>query len=577
MAELQIWVPDNYVQEAVQKGAPGVAKASAPAPSKDVPVPRGLTVAGPTSRGLGGIVGEGRTLASPVLGRDELVGLWRRVNWVRTGIRRIALVCIGEGWDIVPAPDELEEGQEPDPEGQAFLQHFFDPEITGDVVNIRQWELPIMKLWLTFVHLKVFNECSWELVKDGFGNVVDFALLYGKVTPNVDSRGNFVNVKEAYIQQVGTTKVPFARDEVLRFAIPDIDGRFGVSDLEAIELAASTDIWAQIWNRNTFINSRLPAAVYEFDPGSKDEDMKAFNDLLDARVAGAQHANKSLVVRGLDKVTVLGGAYGKDAEFLEGRRMGRDEMMSNVGVSPGTMGMVTDVNRANLEGLVQILYHMEARPLQQPVQETINAWRKWQLGIRGWKFQFKSPDFTDEGKDAETAERRVRTGLGTPNEERAAMGRPPYPGGDMFVMPSNVVTIGRPATEDRLAPEETVAMAAPADVATDEQVAGELRRWKKVAVKLMRQGRPQRIYETVVIPEPVKQTVFAAVQIAGTELALQGIFDRVIDVYMPRKVEDASALPDWQRERLEQRGEEIEQFMVDRAEEKVEELIGTQV
>jgi hypothetical protein len=561
----------------------GPAEPSAPA--KDAPVPRGLMPAGRRVRSeLGRAVGDAATTGSPIVSRQELVGLWRTHAWVRSGITRIAKIAIQEGWEIVPAPEELEEGEEADPEGKRYLDTFFGPELAGDISNIRQWVQPTSKFFLTFVHLKLFCEASWELVKNGLGEDVDFANIFGKLIPNVDQRGNFLSPIEAYQQVLGRDKQTFALDEVLRFEIPDVDGRLGVSELEAIVLAATTDLWAQVWNRNTFKNNRTPPTAYVFSDGAKEADIKAFRADLDDLYGGVANANKAPVVQGLEKITVLAGAYGKDAEWLRGRLTNRGEMWGVIGVSPGIMGDVADVNRANLDALIRIVYDMEARPLQELVEGGVNAWRRRQ-GVVGWKWQFRRPNFENQALEAEVSERRIMSGQSTPNEERVRRGGAAYPGGDTYFMRNNVIPVGQPKRDDWLAeePEEESPEAEPGSpgpepekTASDEVVAAELRRWRKMAVRLAQQGKPQRPFETGIVPEPLRSTLQVAVMSAGDVAQIGLLFDTAIDLLRPKA--DRGGVPHWegwQNELLGEREDELDSVMDARRSERTSQLAGT--
>ena len=567
MAEIQLWVPDSYAQRA---SVAAVAPPEKPPANGQAPVPRGLIGSGLRSGGSWDrLVGDKASLGSPTVTRQELVGLWRTHSWVRAGITRIAKIAIQEGWEIVSAPEELEEGEEPDPEGKRYLEAFFRPELTGDIVNIRQWVQPAAKFYLTFEHLKLFGENAWELVKNGLGEDVDFSIIFGRLLPNVDRRGNFLSSTEAYRQVLGRDEQVFGLDEVLRFEVPDVDGRLGVSELESIVLAATTDIWAQVWNRNTFKNNRTPPTAYIFSDNARDEDIKAFKAELDDLYGGATNANKSPVVRGLDKISTLAGAFGKEAEFLRGRLMNRGEMWGLIGVSPGIMGDVTDVNRANLDALIRIVYDMEARPLQELVEGGVNAWRLLQ-GIRGWKFQFRRLNFENEALEAETSERKIKSGQSTPNQEIVRRGGKPYPGGDFFYMPQGVVVVGEPAEEDRLAEPPEAAEPAPEGpeggegekLASDELVAAELRRWRKMAVRLAQQGKPQRPFETAIVPEPLRLTLEVAVMTAGDVGQIGLLFDAAIEALRPKA--ERGAVPhwqEWQNDLLQDREDELDSMM----------------
>jgi hypothetical protein len=434
---------------------------------------------------------------------------------------------VAQPLEIVEARDELEEGEDPDPDAGAYLRTFFNPDLQGPVINVRQWQLTVHKLWLTFARLKLFNLCSWEIVKNGFGDEIDFVVMPGRVVPMVDAKGYFPNLEKAYIQYFEGKAAEFAIDEVLNFQVPDIEGRWTASDLESLRIAAITDLYAQAWNKNSFRNQRTPPGMWAAPEDIEDDDFAALEAKIEAWYAGVENANRDAVVvkGGVDyKSFVSGPGPGRDSEYLKGRTFSRNEMLSVVGASAGVLGMVEDVNRANLEGLEQILYWMEAKPMQEIVQTTLNMWRLWRKGIKGWRIQFKVPDFAKESDEVAVGVSAVGSGLQTRNEWRAKRGMEPYEGGDTFLMNQGLVPAGEAATPLFVQPEGA-GKAQKADAA--QPVLDEMRRWKRAALKDCERGRRRKFLSSQV-PDPLKVAVEKAMQELDTEGEIRWYFDSVI-------------------------------------------------
>ena len=521
MAEVSIWVPDSYHHATVEKS------------EKDQPRIRSGMLPGTTS--LAGLVGAAG-IGSPYVSRQELLGLWRRESWVRAGIRRIAHIAVSEGWEFVPSEQEQDASAEDE---LAFLTRLFEPEIT-DVVNIRQWSLPKQKFYVTFARLKLLSEVYWEVVCNGFDDIIDFQVMFGTVLPRVDRFGQFLNRDEAYVQVMAGGRQSFAQDEAIRFEIPDVDGRLGVSDLESLEMAATTDLYAQVWNRNTFKNNRTPPGAFVFGADLGEDVMRENRETLDNLYGGVENANRAFAaIQGLTEYKSFGQAFGRDQEYLRGRKFNRDEMLSVVGTPAGVLGNVEDVNRANLEGLIEVVYRQEARPLQEPVEETLNLWFKG-LGVRNWLFRFRRPAFGDDTTETQNSTRRVQFGLSNANEERAKQGKPGYEGGNRFYMPSSSQVVGE-ATEKRNFRA----------LENSQAELDELRRWKRFAMRVAKGDAPPRPFRSEVLSPDVLETIGIRLAELGPDPeAVRSFFDGLLSV---EKDDFASKLPAWAAERYKDR------------------------
>ena len=415
-----LWVPDSYRSRAVSKAAPTTLAAVQDQPRE--PGQIRSTMFPSTSLALG--FARPAAVGSPHVTRQELIGLFRRHSWIRGALRRIALIAIAEGWEILPADDV--DSESASQEEYDYFTSFFEPEIEN-ITNIRQMQLPRQKWYVTFLRLRLLGEVYWEIVRNGFGDPVDWTLMFGQVLPLVDKYGEFGDLEAAFVQIMGSTRAFFPMQDVLRFEVPDVDGRLGVSDLEAAELAVTTDLYAQVWNRNTFKNNRTPPGAYMFAPTTTDDDMRQNREALDAVYGGVENANKAYIaLKGVVEYKTFGQPWGRDQEYLRGRTFNRNELLALLGVSAGVLGEISDVNRANLEGLIEILYRQEVQPLQDIVEESVNLWAR-AVGIQDWVFHFRRPSFGDEGAETKNAETRIKSGQATPNKERVRQGKAPYP------------------------------------------------------------------------------------------------------------------------------------------------------
>lgn len=528
MAE-ELWLPESYRSSKALVPVDVPANRS-PGQVRSVLFPqRGTEMAGLLQRP--------GPLGSPHVTRAELIGLFRRHSWVRAALRRIAMIAISEGYDLLPT-----EGVEnPSDEEYEFLRRFFEPEMT-QVRNLRQWQLPRQKWYVTFLRLRLLSEVYWEIVEDGLGDPADWAVMFGTVVPLVDSYGDFLEPETAgYVQMIGSKRIPFPERSVLRFEIPDVDGRLGVSDLEAADLPVTTDLYAQVWNRNTFKNNRTVPGAWLFDANTDDETMRQNREALDGAYTSAENANRSYVgLKGALEYKVFGSPYQRDQEYLRGRKFNRDEVLGILGMSPGLLGMVEDVNRANLVGLIEIAYRQEVQPLQDLVEETITLWTR-SIGVHDWTFKFRRPSFGNEADEARTAAMLIETGQSTANEQRQKRGEAPYPGGNRFYMKTSVQEVGRDPA-DEVGQEDASRIGGQQQPTEEGQQEGEegqegpeakaeqlkeLKRWKRVAMRMAKEGR-WREFESTVLPVAAMDRIKTDLQLQQTPAQVAAFFDDVI-------------------------------------------------
>ena len=320
-----------------------------------------------------------------------------------------------------------------------------------------------------------------------------------------------------------------------------------------------------------------------FAPTTTDDDMRQNREALDAVYGGVENANKAYIaLKGVVEYKTFGQPWGRDQEYLRGRTFNRNELLALLGVSAGVLGEISDVNRANLEGLIEILYRQEVQPLQDIVEESVNLWAR-AVGIQDWDSTFAGRRSATRELGHKNAETRIKSGQATPNEERVRQGKAPYPGGNRFYMPTAVQEVGRDK-DDEVGEQEPETIkppepqpALPADQQGDQNqdasgqgqevdagdqpaqkvaVVAELRRWKRTALRMAKGEIRQREFQTNVVPLALRQGIGRNLgPMARLPDAVREYFDGLI--VAQEKAEDVQsevdALPAWAGDRLEER------------------------
>ncbi len=121
---------------------------------------------------------------------------------------------------------------------------------------------------------------------------------------------------------------------------------FGRSIIAAAAAAIDTEGQMVEWNRRLFANAGRPSMVFQTNEALDDEAYRRWKMQFMDENTGAENAFKPLLIEG---GTVTSLMKQTDLDFINSRQFSRDEILAMWRVSPGILGSVENVNRANLE------------------------------------------------------------------------------------------------------------------------------------------------------------------------------------------------------------------------------------
>ena len=113
--------------------------------------------------------------------------------------------------------------------------------------------------------------------------------------------------------------------------------------------ASALDLEGQMmeWNRRFFANSAQPSLVFQSNETMNNESYARWKQQFQDKHTGTENAHKPLLIEG-GTVTPIQMSQ-TDLQFLGSREFSMKEILSMFKVSPGMLGQVENVNRANLE------------------------------------------------------------------------------------------------------------------------------------------------------------------------------------------------------------------------------------
>lgn len=384
--------------------------------------------------------------SSSYLMHNELLAVWRIHPWTRSTIALVGRSLMGQMFEIIPV--EGRQGQASPEERRKCLEYFYPRERTW--TNIKDFLSVPAKLFTTAIMLKLFGQAAWEQVRNGFGQVVTFDLIFGKVKPNFNSEGQFE--APAWTQYGKGGSVNFENvNDIIYFVIPDLDGFMtGASDIESLtSTTLASDLLSALANQALIENIGSPDGIFKVERDLDDEPYSDLEAQIEDLYRGPVNFGRSMIIsEGL--VDYVPFDRERDMQWGESREFHRQEVSATTGVSAGQLGQSEGLSRSNLMELRRQFWDTTIQPLTALIESGVNeqAFQR-DLQIYDWIFRFRSPQFQTEGERTYNAIRRVSYAISTPGEEARRMGFPTdFPGANLRMMPANMRLLGEEPLQD---------------------------------------------------------------------------------------------------------------------------------
>jgi HK97 family phage portal protein len=215
---------------------------------------------------------------------------------------------------------------------------------------------------------------------------------------------------------------------VLRDLVPDpLRPLYGRSVIAASAVEIDTDGQMKNWNRRFFANEARPGMVFSTEGELSEESYARLDQQIKDKHSGTENAYKPILVE--NGVTVHPYMLNqRDLDFLSSREFSRDEILAMMRVSPAMLGMVENVNKANMEGALAIHAKINTIPRMRRFVTLLNNLLV-QKYDRTLELGFISPLGEDKTAKLEEAKAGVNSWM-TIDEVRATYGMEPLPNGE---------------------------------------------------------------------------------------------------------------------------------------------------
>ncbi len=208
----------------------------------------------------------------------------------------------------------------------------------------------------------------------------------------------------------------------------------GASPVEAAAYAADASLYAQIYQRNFFVNNARPDFIVILPPQqvADEKSAKRVWDIIRDRHQGLEMAHRPLVLGNGSDVKTLSMSQ-SDQKYLDAMNATRDLIHAIYCVPIAKRGLVADSNRANSEAADYTFNRDCIQPFAQLLASHLT-----ELSQRLFRddavFEFESCVEDDLAKQREQEAHDLEYGLASRNEIRELRGLPPVEGGDVILL-----------------------------------------------------------------------------------------------------------------------------------------------
>lgn len=307
-------------------------------------------------------------------------------------------------------------------------------QVKGEVVEIVDHEL-----------LGLLYKFNKDMTKfDAIKLSIIYFLLQGKA-PWVISRTESGKAQEIYVvpptqlkitgkdENGRATKYKYGKNEipatdVIYFKNPNPDNPLdGRSHISAIRDTVETDDKMTKWNKHLISTGAKPSVVIEVPAPLNAEEQKIMRGQFDEQYGGFENANKTMILSNGAKISPF-SLPPKDLEWISGRNLNREEILSIFGVPKILLGLEGQYNRATAETSEMVFGKYTLDPIMTMITEQLNEFLVPKFGQDLW-LDFES--FAPE--DSEMKLKWLQAGTNvwqTVNETRNELGKEPLAGGD---------------------------------------------------------------------------------------------------------------------------------------------------
>lgn len=303
-----------------------------------------------------------------------------------------------------------------------------------------------MVLWYeTLIRMELGGMCGWHLANNRLGLPAEIWPLPLTKTAELKPRITSALQIQDWVYTDQALRKTFLPQEILLLKYPNPASPFqGFSPLMAQTYPYDIDLFLMQQQRALFQNKGIPGIHMHTEQHLEPDQVKEVLEQLRAQWGSATRSGQPLVTHsGLS--AEKSGWSNKDAMLTEVAKWAREKMITSYDLSEGKLGLVSDVNRANMEALDDTFVLECLKPKCMLIEEQIEAFLlpRYDAGL---SCDFILPDTGNREYELKEEEMLLKNYVVVINEVRAKRGLDPKPWGERPWIPLGVMQEGTEPT-----------------------------------------------------------------------------------------------------------------------------------
>lgn len=358
----------------------------------------------------------------------------------------------------------------------------------------------------------------------------------------------------AYEQWVKGQKVADLTTDDLIYGMmnPRTASPYGLSPLESLVMSVQSALRSEASNLAILQEGNVPEGFYVVPEGWTPDQIKQYDEYFTAIVAGdvAQQRRMKPLPGGSKVDAYIPTKKPTDMEFREFEKWLAVKTCAMFGVSPQSIGLTWDVNKATAQEQTLLTQNESVKPLANFLEEIFNRIIQVDLGMVDFKFSFQGFDARNEQTEAEVNTKYLATGVYTVNEVRAKIGEQAVEGGDLRTVqtPSGPVPLIPEAQPEQPVDQPPPTPVPPEQQSTEQQKSitplQELRRWQRKALNDIGKGRSPRPFVVEVLDDQVAKALQQQLAGCTTADSVRSLFKQAMEEQTVNVVDAAEKLLD---------------------------------
>ena len=280
--------------------------------------------------------------------------MFRQHPTIRAAVEKIAKVGVSTGYAFNSDPP----GGDVDEAQRKELRMFFRKSNASQLLR------------LTYKDLMIFGDAYWWIERARNGRPIRAMRLHPAFIEIKTRGGKVSEYRYAAGVEQGDVKT-YKPERIIHFKLDDPSSDlYGLSLLESLQGIVAVDLNAIKYNGKFFENSAQTGVVFSLKATDAGE-IERNREYLEQNYVGTDNAHKPLLLEG-DVTVSKSVATAAEMQFIEGRKMLREEMLQVLDVPKEKLGVTEDSNRSTGKESDNTFRSEAIAPLQGIVEEEVN-------------------------------------------------------------------------------------------------------------------------------------------------------------------------------------------------------------